>query len=172
MSRLAAQREGIHAALWRAKEAAGEKDVRLGGVETIQQFLRAGLMDEMHHARRAGPERGVIELTHDSYGDFVRRHRLAVVHFWAAWNGYDAQMKSFLETEIPGEWRDRVAVGTIDTDRSEHLGDLWQAASDSEPSVSSVLSRRAADRNRHWPSTARGSGALSGSRVVTALFWN
>jgi len=43
--------DGIEAALARAKEAAGPKDVRLGGgVETIRQYLRAGLVDEMHLA--------------------------------------------------------------------------------------------------------------------------
>ena len=41
--------EGIHNALARAREAAGEKDVRLGGgVSTIRQYLREGLVDEMH----------------------------------------------------------------------------------------------------------------------------
>jgi dihydrofolate reductase len=45
--------EGIHAALERAKAAAGDRDVRLGGgVSTIRQFLRAGLIDEMHLAFR------------------------------------------------------------------------------------------------------------------------
>ncbi len=43
--------EGIEQALRRAKEAAGPKDVRLGGgVETIRQYLRARLVDEMHLA--------------------------------------------------------------------------------------------------------------------------
>ena len=43
--------EGIEEALRRAKEAAGSKDVRLGGgVETIRQYLRARLVDEMHLA--------------------------------------------------------------------------------------------------------------------------
>lgn len=43
--------EGIEDALRRAKEAAGPKDVRLGGgVETIRQYLRARLVDEMHLA--------------------------------------------------------------------------------------------------------------------------
>jgi dihydrofolate reductase len=42
---------GIHAALDRAREAAGGKDVRLGGgVATVQEYLRAGLIDEMHLA--------------------------------------------------------------------------------------------------------------------------
>ncbi|HWZ60189.1 MAG TPA: dihydrofolate reductase family protein [Gemmatimonadaceae bacterium] len=43
--------EGIHAALDRARDAAGGRDIRLGGgVATIQQYLRAGLIDEMHLA--------------------------------------------------------------------------------------------------------------------------
>ncbi|HZS38280.1 MAG TPA: dihydrofolate reductase family protein [Polyangia bacterium] len=43
--------DGIHAALKRAVEAAGEKDVRLGGgVATIREYLRAGLVDELHLA--------------------------------------------------------------------------------------------------------------------------
>ena len=43
--------EGIDAALARAREAAGGKDVRLGGgVSVIQQYLRERLVDEMHIA--------------------------------------------------------------------------------------------------------------------------
>jgi dihydrofolate reductase len=43
--------DGIHAALKRAAEAANGQDIRLGGgVATIQQYLRAGLVDEMHLA--------------------------------------------------------------------------------------------------------------------------
>ena len=43
--------DGIHAALQRAREAAQGKDVRLGGgVATIRQYLRAGLVDEIHLA--------------------------------------------------------------------------------------------------------------------------
>jgi len=43
--------DGIYAALDRAKEAANGRDVRLGGgVATIQQYLRAGLIDELHLA--------------------------------------------------------------------------------------------------------------------------
>jgi dihydrofolate reductase len=41
--------EGIHAALDRAREAAGDLDVRVGGgVSTIRQYLTAGLIDRMH----------------------------------------------------------------------------------------------------------------------------
>jgi dihydrofolate reductase len=45
--------EGIHAALEQARDAAGGRDVRLGGgVATVRQYLRAGLIDEMHLAVR------------------------------------------------------------------------------------------------------------------------
>jgi dihydrofolate reductase len=43
--------DGILSALERAKEAAKGKDVRVGGgVDTVQQYLRAGLIDDMHIA--------------------------------------------------------------------------------------------------------------------------
>jgi dihydrofolate reductase len=42
---------GIHEALGRAREAARERDVRLGGgPATIRQYLREGLVDELHLA--------------------------------------------------------------------------------------------------------------------------
>jgi dihydrofolate reductase len=41
--------DGIEAALERATGSAGGADVRLGGgVSTVQEYLRAGLVDEMH----------------------------------------------------------------------------------------------------------------------------
>jgi dihydrofolate reductase len=45
--------DGIHAALEQARAAAGERDVRLGGgVATVREYLRAGLIDELHLAVR------------------------------------------------------------------------------------------------------------------------
>ncbi|SCB56229.1 Dihydrofolate reductase [Rhizobium aethiopicum] len=42
---------GIHEALDQAKAAAGDKDVKIGGgVETVRQYLQAGLIDELHFA--------------------------------------------------------------------------------------------------------------------------
>jgi len=42
---------GIHEALRLARSAAGDKDIRIGGgAATIQQYLRAGLIDECHIA--------------------------------------------------------------------------------------------------------------------------
>src|ERR1043165_5635279 len=44
---------GILEALKRATEAAGGKDIRVGGgVATIQQYVKAGLVDEMHLDRK------------------------------------------------------------------------------------------------------------------------
>ncbi|PYP13801.1 MAG: deaminase [Gemmatimonadetes bacterium] len=43
--------DGIHVALQQAKAAAGDRDIRVGGgVATIRQYLRAGLIDELHLA--------------------------------------------------------------------------------------------------------------------------
>ncbi|HET6396462.1 MAG TPA: dihydrofolate reductase family protein [Pseudoxanthomonas sp.] len=43
--------DGLEAALARARGAAGDRDVRVGGgVATVRQCLRAGLVDEMHLA--------------------------------------------------------------------------------------------------------------------------
>ncbi len=41
--------EGIESALKQAKEAAKGKDVRIGGgVQVIREYLKAGLIDELH----------------------------------------------------------------------------------------------------------------------------
>ena len=43
--------EGIEAALEQARAAAGGKDVKIGGgVNTVRQYLQAGLVDELHFA--------------------------------------------------------------------------------------------------------------------------
>jgi dihydrofolate reductase len=43
--------DGIHAALERARDAAGARDVKIGGgVSTVRQYLKAGLIDELHYA--------------------------------------------------------------------------------------------------------------------------
>ncbi len=43
--------DGIESALRQARDAAGEKDIRIGGgVSTVQQYLRARLIDELHLA--------------------------------------------------------------------------------------------------------------------------
>lgn len=43
--------EGIEAALEQARSAAGDRNVKIaGGISTVRQYLRAGLIDEMHLA--------------------------------------------------------------------------------------------------------------------------
>jgi dihydrofolate reductase len=43
--------DGIESALRQARAAAGDKDVKIGGgVDTVRQYLRAGLIDDMHLA--------------------------------------------------------------------------------------------------------------------------
>jgi dihydrofolate reductase len=43
--------DGIHAALERARDAAGARDVKIGGgVSTVRQYLQVGLIDELHFA--------------------------------------------------------------------------------------------------------------------------
>jgi dihydrofolate reductase len=45
--------DGIHSALEQAKAAAGDLDVRIGGgVATVRQYLREGLIDELHLVQR------------------------------------------------------------------------------------------------------------------------
>jgi dihydrofolate reductase len=45
--------DGIHSALEQAKAAAGDKDIRIGGgAETVRQYLRERLVDELHLAMR------------------------------------------------------------------------------------------------------------------------
>jgi dihydrofolate reductase len=44
---------GIHEALTRARQAAGGRDVRIGGgTSTIRQYLKERLIDELHLAQR------------------------------------------------------------------------------------------------------------------------
>ena len=46
---------GIEAALERAREAAGDKDIKIGGgVETVRQYVQADLVDEIHFGGGAG----------------------------------------------------------------------------------------------------------------------
>jgi dihydrofolate reductase len=64
--------DGIHAALDRAFAAAGGRDVRVGGgAATIRQYLRAGLVDEMHIAvvpvLLGGGERLLEDDLHETY---------------------------------------------------------------------------------------------------------
>jgi len=57
--------DGIEGALDRANEAAGEKDMRIaGGANAVQQFIEAGLVDEIPRSRRQVPGRLIILAAH------------------------------------------------------------------------------------------------------------
>jgi dihydrofolate reductase len=75
--------DGIDAALARAKEAAGGRDVRIGGgVATIRQFLQARLIDEMSLAVRP----------------------IVLGEGESLWSGLDARALGYEVTEhVPGE---------------------------------------------------------------------
>ncbi len=55
-------------------------------------------------------------LTSDGFDAFVVSHKLVVVHFWARWNGYDAEMTRLLEEEAPAQ----IQFGAVDTDQREN----------------------------------------------------
>jgi dihydrofolate reductase len=50
--------EGIDAALAQAKAAAGDLDVKIGGVSTVRQYLLAGAIDELPCKREADAVQG------------------------------------------------------------------------------------------------------------------
>lgn len=62
----------------------------------------------------------MTELTNVSFAAFVQSNRFAVIHFWASWNGYDAQMKEFLELHVPAALRNLIAFARVDAGREEH----------------------------------------------------
>jgi dihydrofolate reductase len=71
--------DGIESALAQAFDAAGGKDVRLaGGAATVQQYLRARLVDEMHFAV-APILLGAGERLFDNLGDAVAGYECAEV---------------------------------------------------------------------------------------------
>ena len=59
-------------------------------------------------------------ITHEVFDVFVQTHRFAVIHFWASWNGIDQLMTELLETEIPAELRQQLAVASFDIDPEAH----------------------------------------------------
>lgn len=61
-----------------------------------------------------------IALTAETFADFVRTHRFAVVHFHAAWNGTDLVMQRLLESQIPEELYALVAFARVDVDPPAH----------------------------------------------------
>jgi dihydrofolate reductase len=66
--------DGIRSALEQARAAAGDDDIRLGGgAATVREYLRAGLVDEMH-VPIAPVLLGAGERLFDDRGDAVGRY--------------------------------------------------------------------------------------------------
>ncbi len=59
-------------------------------------------------------------LTSDAFSEFVRGHRFVVIHFWAAWNGYNSLMQRLLESQIPDDLRESVLFARFDIDPPAH----------------------------------------------------
>ncbi|MFN7995127.1 MAG: thioredoxin family protein [Bryobacteraceae bacterium] len=62
----------------------------------------------------------MIDLTAESFVDFISTHRHAVIHFWAAWNAYDVEVKQFLEKDVPVDLQHQIAFGRFDIDPPAH----------------------------------------------------
>lgn len=63
----------------------------------------------------------VIPVSLETYSDFIKSKPVAVIHFWAAWNRYDEEMKDRLK-QVGASFTDQIAIGSIDTDRQE----MWE----------------------------------------------
>ena len=61
-----------------------------------------------------------MPLTHISFEEFVGGPKYALIHFWAAWNGYDVQMRNLIESHIPDEVSQPIAFGSLEIDPAEH----------------------------------------------------
>jgi thioredoxin-like negative regulator of GroEL len=55
------------------------------------------------------------------YSDFIKSKSVVVIHFWAAWNLYDEEMRSRLK-QIAVPFTDQIAIGSIDTGQQE----MWE----------------------------------------------
>jgi dihydrofolate reductase len=107
--------DGIEAALVRATAAAGGDDIRLGGgVATIQEYLRAGLVDDLHVAI-VPILLGRGERLFENLGDAV--------------DGYEcAALVSSPSVAATCEWCRRANAGRP---RGAHVGAVWHGGASS-----------------------------------------
>lgn len=56
----------------------------------------------------------------DEFNEVLAGHNVAVFHFYASWNEYDVTMDQML-CEIADTYKDRIFIGSIDTDDQENL---------------------------------------------------
>jgi hypothetical protein len=52
-------------------------------------------------------------LTDVSFADFIRVNGFVLVHFRAVWNGYDAEMRRIIESQIPDDVSQKIATPSI-----------------------------------------------------------
>jgi hypothetical protein len=58
----------------------------------------------------------MTELTHATFREFVCANRFAAIHFWAAWNNYETEMKAILRSQIPPELAGQIAFAAFSVD--------------------------------------------------------
>lgn len=56
----------------------------------------------------------------DEFNEVLAGHNVAVFRFYASWNEYDVTMDQML-CEIADTYKDRIFIGSIDTDDQENL---------------------------------------------------
>lgn len=62
----------------------------------------------------------VIELTSESFSEFIASHAVAVIHFDAAWNNTQRQIRLVM-AEVAAQNRDSVGLGEVDVDEQIEL---------------------------------------------------
>jgi thiol-disulfide isomerase/thioredoxin len=60
------------------------------------------------------------QLSHKTFTSFVRSNRFVVIHFWAAWNGYDEIIRKLLDSQIPEDLKLLLAFASFNTEAPEH----------------------------------------------------
>lgn len=59
-----------------------------------------------------------LQLTHETFVDFVTESEFVVVHCWAEWNGYDHTMRSVIDSLKPSFAE--IEFAELDVDPPEH----------------------------------------------------
>ena len=69
----------------------------------------------------SAPSSQLTQVPSETFWQFVQSNRLAIVHFWASWNGDDFLMQRVLEG-IPKIVLKEAAIGQLDVDPPAHQG--------------------------------------------------
>ena len=79
----------------------------------LREMLRRAAEAEARGPRLAAPT--VVELTCDSFDEFVSSHRLALIDFWAEWCPPCRALAPIIE-ELASEYGGKVAFGKLNVD--------------------------------------------------------